>query len=429
MVSGSDDGGYGTLLGALKQRIRTARLHAAVAVNQELILLYWSIGFDILARQNAEGWGTRVIDRLSVDLRRDFPEMTGLSARNLKYMRSFAEAYPDIEIVQRVVAQLPWGHNVRLVESVKDPAERIWYARQAAEHGWSRNVLVHQIESELFRRQGKAITNFERTLPSPQSGLAQELIKDPYSFDFLALGPDISERDLERGLLEHLRALILELGKGFAFVGSQYHLEVGGQDYYLDLLFYHLRLRCFVVIELKIEEFKPEFAGKMNFYLSAVDDQLRHETDGPSIGIILCERKNEVIVEYALRDSAKPMGVADYKLSPALPAQLQADLPTIEEFAREFPLMSVLKLRIDVERELRTLLHSRGSETMRVSIGQMLRELQQHGTVPPSTREFETALRAMNEAAHGFDVDAASVEQAVQAGNRFLEELKQLGQE
>ena len=426
----SDPGnGYATLLGALKERIRTARLRAAVAVNAELIELYWSIGFDILARQTAEGWGARVIDRLSSDLRRDFPEMTGLSARNLKYMRAFAEAYPDRTIVQQVVAQLPWGHNIRLVESVKEPAERLWYARQAIEYGWSRNIMIHQIESDLFRRQGKAITNFQRTLPSPQSELAQELVKDPYSFDFLALGPDISERELERGLLEHLRALILELGKGFAFVGSQYHLEVGGQDYYMDLLFYHLRLRCFVVFELKIEEFKPEFAGKMNFYLSAVDDQLRHATDAPSIGIILCEGKNEVIVEYALRDSKKPMGVAEYKLSPALPAQLQAELPTIEEFAREFPLISILKLRIEVERELRALLQTRGWKTTRAGIGQMLRELQEHGTAPKSMPEFEAALRAMNEAAHGFDVDAESAAQAVQLGSRFLDELKRLGQD
>ena len=285
-----------------------------------------------------------MIDRLGEDLRRTFPEMTGLSGRNLKYMRAFAEAYPDQEIVQQVVARLPWGHNVRLIEAVKDPAERLWYARQAIEHGWSRNILVHQIESDLYHRQGKAITNFERTLPAPQSELARELIKDPYSFDFLALGPDMSERELERSLLDHLRSLILELGKGFAFVGSQYPLQVGGQDYYLDLLFYHLRLRCFVVLELKIEEFKPEFAGKMNFYLSAVDDQLRHETDGPSIGIILCKGKNAVVVEYALRDSAKPMGVAEYRLSPSLPIQLQGNLPTAEELAREFPLMSAVKL-------------------------------------------------------------------------------------
>jgi predicted nuclease of restriction endonuclease-like (RecB) superfamily len=193
-------------------------------------------------------------------------------------------------------------------------------------------------------------------LPAEQSELAQEILKDPYSFDFLSLGPEMLERDLERGLIEHLRSLILELGKGFAFVGSQYHLEVGGQDYYLDLLFYHLRLRCFVVIELKIEDFKPEFAGKMNFYLSAVDDQLRHKDDRPTIGIILCKGRNEVIVEYALRDTSKPIGVAQYKLSPALPPQLARDLPTVEEFAREFPLMSVVKLRIEIERAVRDIM-------------------------------------------------------------------------
>jgi predicted nuclease of restriction endonuclease-like (RecB) superfamily len=245
------------------------------------------------------------------------------------------------------------GHNVRLLDAVKAAPERTWYARQAIENGWSRNVLVHQIESGLFTRQGGALTNFTRTLPAGQSELAQQILKDPYSFDFLLLGPEMLERDLERGLIEHLRALILELGKGFAFVGSQYHLEVAGQDYYLDLLFFHLRLRCFVVIELKIEDFKPEFAGKINFYLSAVDDQLRHKDDQPTIGIILCKGRNEVVVEYSLRDTTKPMGVAQYKVSPLLPSRLQRDLPTIEELGREFPLMSVIKLRIEIERTSR----------------------------------------------------------------------------
>lgn len=256
---------YSAFVGDLKQKIAEARYRASLSVNRELILLYWGIGRDILARQEREGWGAKVIDRLAEDLRRAFPEMTGLSARNLKYMRALADAWPDSEFVQRVIAQLPWGHNVSLLDSVKATEERAWYARQAIEHGWSRPVLVHQIESDLFARQGSALTNFSRTLPAQQSELAQQLLKDPYTFDFLALGPDMLERDLERGLIEHLRSLILELGKGFAFVGSQYHLEIGGQDYYLDLLFYHLRLRCFVVIELKIEDFKPEFAGKMNF--------------------------------------------------------------------------------------------------------------------------------------------------------------------
>ena len=418
--------GYAALLGDLKERIQSARLRAALAVNQELILLYWSIGRDILARQLDEGWGARVIDRLSADLRRDFPEMTGLSARNLKYMRALAEAYPDREVVQQVVARLPWGHSVRLVEAVKDQAERLWYARQAIEHGWSRNVLVHQIENGLFHRQGKASTNFGRTLPSPQSELAQQLIKDPYSFDFLALGPEVSERQLERGLLEHIRALILELGKGFAFVGSQYHLEVAGQDYYLDLLFYHLRLRCFVVIDLKIEEFKPEFAGKMNFYLSAADDLLRHPDDAPSIGIILCKGRNAMVVEYALRCAAKPMGVAEYRLSPALPAQLQADLPTAEEFAREFPLMSLVELRGEVERELRAIMGARGSQAGALGVSEMLHQLGPDDTLWEGMPEFEAALRTMNGAAHGIPVEPQAAEKALATGNRLLAELRRL---
>lgn len=418
--------GYAALLDELKERIRTARLRAAVTVNQELILLYWSIGNDILARQSAEGWGTRVIDRLAQDLRRDFPDMTGLSSRNLKYMRAFAEAHRDREIVQQLVARLPWGHNIKLVEAIKDEDERLWYARQAIEHGWSRNVLAHQIDTSLFRRQGKALTNFARTLPAPQSDLAQELVKDPYSFDFLALGAEISERELENGLIDHLRALILELGKGFAFVGSQYHLEVGGQDYYLDLLFYHLRLRCFVIIELKIEDFKPEFAGKMNFYLSAVDAQLRHADDAPSIGIILCKGKNEVIVEYALRDSQKPMGVAEYRLSTALPERLQAELPTVAEFAREFPLMSLVKLRIEIERELRRLIDN-GTSSRPLSIGPMVAELQRTGQLPQDFSAIRPAIDAMNRAAHGYDIDPIAAEEAAKLGAALLAELRQSG--
>ncbi len=424
-----DDQSYITLLGKLKEQIQSARLRASVAVNRELILLYWNIGQDILARQNTEGWGARVIDRLAKDLRRDFPEMTGLSARNLKYMRAFAEAYSDFGIVQQVVAQLPWGHNVRIVEAIKDPDERLWYARQAVEHGWSRNVLVHQIESGLFRRQGKAITNFSRALPSVQADLAQELIKDPYTFDFLALGPEMSERELERSLLEHLRELILELGKGFAFVGNQYHLAVGGQDYYLDLLFYHLRLRCFVVIELKIEEFNPEFAGKMNFYLSAVDDHLRHQSDEPSIGIILCKDKNNVVVEYALRGFSKPMGVSEYRLSKILPDQLKAELPTADEFSREFPLISLVKLRIEIERKMRSLLVSKGFEPLGIGMQQMLDMLLKAGITPESAEQFSQSLKAMHMAAHGLDVDEETASSAISIGTRFLEELSKAGTE
>lgn len=419
---------YAALVASLKQRIRAARLRASVSVNQELIHLYWGIGRDILARQQEDGWGTRVIQRLAVDLRRDFPEMTGLSARNLGYMKSLAEAYPDAEFLQQAVAKLPWGHNVRLLEAVKDPSERKWYTLQAIEHGWSRNVLVHQIEGGLFHRQGKAVTNFSRTLPADQSELAQQLIKDPYNFEFLSLGADMLERELERGLLDHLRATILELGKGFAFVGSQYHLDVGGQDYYLDLLFYHLRLRCFVVIDLKIEEFKPEFAGKMNFYLSAVDDQLRHASDAPSIGIILCKGRNEVVVEYALRESNRPMGVAAYKLSSALPDQLRAELPTLEEFARDFSYLSVVKIRIEIERAIRLVLEQSGSDdsTPR-NLRQSLLMLQREGKAPPSTEELLQALQAMNAAAHGADLEQQAADEAVRIGNRFLAELGKNG--
>ncbi|CAN5146872.1 PDDEXK nuclease domain-containing protein [soil metagenome] len=419
------DDGYAVLVSELKTRIRSARLRASISVNQELVELYWSIGRDILARQNDRGWGAKVIDRLAQDLRRDFPDMTGLSRRNLIYMRAFAEAFPDIEIVQQLVARLPWGHVTKLVEALKQPDQRLWYARQSLEQGWSRNVLVAQIGSDLFGRQGKAQTNFARTLPSPQSDLAQALIKDPYAFDFLAFGPEMSERELERGLLEQLRALILELGKGFAFVGSQYHLEVGGQDYYLDLLFYHLRLRCFVVVELKIEEFKPEFAGKMNFYLSAVDNQLRHQGDAPSIGIILCQGKNAVVVEYALRDSAKPMGVAEYRVSQALPEPLRNELPSVAEFAREFPLMSLLKLRIEIEREVRARLDPQPRRGP-ISLGQALSDLALQGGVPTGAEAFGDALQVMNKAAHGVDIPQAEADDAIAVATQFLADLKTL---
>jgi predicted nuclease of restriction endonuclease-like (RecB) superfamily len=331
---------YDEFLRDLKERIRQAQIRAALAVNRELVLLYWQIGVDILQRQQQQGWGAKVIERLATDLRSFFPEIKGFSSRNLKYMRTFAEAYPDEQFVQQVVAQIPWGHNVRILETVKDSAEREWYVQQTIQYGWSRNVLVHQIESRLYNRQGKAITNFENTLPKPQSELAQQLLKDPYNFDFLSLGEESQERDLERGLLNHIRDFLLELGVGFAFVGSQYHLEINGDDFYIDLLFYHLRLRCFVVIDLKIEEFKPEFSGKMNFYVSAVDDLLRHPDDRPSIGIILCKNKNHTVVEYALRDLNKPMSVSTYQLREALPEYLQSSLPTIEQLEAELSAVS-----------------------------------------------------------------------------------------
>ncbi|MGC4053321.1 MAG: PDDEXK nuclease domain-containing protein [Paludibaculum sp.] len=327
--------GYQDLLARLKSQIQTAQLRAAAAVNQELVLLYWRIGSEILSRQREEGWGAKVIDQLARDLHQAFPDMRGISPRNLRYMRALAEAWPDETIVQGPLAQLTWYHNLTILEKLKSTEERLWYARQSIEHGWSRNVLVIQIESDLYRRQGKALTNFQATLPAPQSDLAQQLLKDPYNFDFLTLAREAQERDLERGLLGHLRQFLIELGVGFAFVGSQYHLEVAGEDFRLDLLFYHLRLRCFVVIDLKMTEFKPEYAGKMNFYLSAVDDQLRHPADSPSIGIILCKSKKRLIVEYALRDTAKPMGVSEFQLLAALPESLKGSFPTIDDIETE----------------------------------------------------------------------------------------------
>ena len=326
---------YQTLLGDLKQRIRHAQVRAALAVNRELVLLYWSIGKEILARQNIEGWGTKVIDRLAKDLRAEFPEMQGLSPRNLKYMRALAEAWPDEVIVQQLAAQIPWFHNCTVLDKVKDPAERLWYMQQTIEQGWSRNVLVLQIESGLYRRQGKAITNFKATLPPAQSDLAQQIIKDPYNFDFLTLTQAAQERDLETGLLIHVQQFLLELGVGFALVGRQVPIEVGGEEFRIDLLFYHLKLRCYVVIDLKMTPFKPEYAGKMNFYLSAVDDLLRHPDDKPTIGMVLCKAKNRVVAEYAIRDIAKPLGVAEFKYLEKLPAQLKGTLPTVEELEAE----------------------------------------------------------------------------------------------
>lgn len=325
----SDD--YKSFLQSLKERIAAAQIKAALAVNRELVLLYWQIGREILQRQKTLGWGAKVIECLSKDLHSNFPEMKGFSPRNIKYMRALAQAYTSEEFVQQVVAQIPWGHNVRILDYVKTPEEREFYLRETTKNGWSRNVLILQIESKLYERRGKATTNFEMTLTKPQSDLAQSILKDPYNFDFLMLTTEAQERDLENELLLNLRKFLLELGVGFAFVGSQYHLEVGGQDFYIDLLFYHLQLRCFVVIDLKMGEFKPEFAGKMNFYLSAVDDLLKHEQDAPSIGLILCKEKNRFIAEYAIRDMQKPIGVSDFQLTNALPTNLKGNLPTIEE--------------------------------------------------------------------------------------------------
>lgn len=328
--------GYNHFLHDLKTRIRAARTRAALAVNRELVLLYWQIGRDILERQEREGWGAKVIERLAKDLRAEFPDMKGFSPRNLKYMRKFAEAWPDEQFVQQLVAQLPWGHNVRILDHLKNAEEREWYIRKAFEHGWSRDILEMQIETRLYHRQGKSVSNFAATLPPLQSDLAQQTLKDPYIFDFLGLGDETQEREVERELVKHITSFLLELGAGFSFVGRQVHLEVEGEDFFIDLLFYHLKLRCYVVIELKATKFKPEYAGKLNFYLSAVDATMRHESDNPSIGLILCKDRKGLIAEYALKDISKPVGVSEYQLVAAIPENLKGSLPTVEELEAEF---------------------------------------------------------------------------------------------
>jgi predicted nuclease of restriction endonuclease-like (RecB) superfamily len=328
--------GYEEFLRDLKARIRSAQIKAALSVNCELVLLYWRIGHDILERQEKQGWGAKVIDRLSSDLKREFPDMQGLSPRNLKYMRAFAQAWPEEPIVQEVLAQITWYHNLALLEKLDQPEKRLWYAHQTVANGWSRNVLVHQIDTDLYGRQVavEKVTNFPATLPPPQSDLVQQTLKDPYIFDFLTLNQEAEERELERSLVEKIRDFLLELGTGFAFLGSQFHLEVGGQDFYIDLLFYHYRLRCLVVIDLKMGNFHPAYAGMMNFYLSALDDLVRHPDDQPSVGIILCRGKNQTIAEYALRDLSKPIGVSEYRLTTRLPEDLAKELPELRDLER-----------------------------------------------------------------------------------------------
>jgi predicted nuclease of restriction endonuclease-like (RecB) superfamily len=389
--------GYATLLTDLKHRIRTAQIRAALSVNRELIQLYWDVGRAIVAKQRKEGWGAAVIDKLAADLQREFPELAGFSRGNIYRMRAFYMAYGESSgivaqparqlnarkagtIVQQGVGQieklassaivpqpvgqidtlsydsivaqparqlqtalpepmasLPWFHNVTLIESLHDSATRLWYARKALAHGWSRNMLAHWIDSDLYNREGKATTNFKNTLPPEQSDLALQILKDPYNFDFLTLHHDAKEKDLETGLLEHITRFLIELGEGFAFVGRQVRLEVDGEDYSVDLLFYHVRLHAFVVIDLKTGKFLPEHAGKMNFYLSAIDDQMRTPADAPTIGLILCRSRSRIIAEYALRHTQRPVGVAGYEvmLTDKLPKALAGSLPSIKQIERE----------------------------------------------------------------------------------------------
>ena len=327
--------GYADWLAELKGRIHSAQQRATLAVNRELVLLYWQIGCDILTRQAQQGWGAKVIERLAQDLRAAFPEMKGFSPRNLKYMRAFAEAWPDTEFVQGVLAQLPWYHQLALLDKLDSTESRRWYAARAIEYNWSRNILVMQIETRLLERSGKVLTNFEARLPKPQSDLAHESLKDPYRFDFLGLTDEAQEREIEGALVKHVTEFLLELGAGFAFVGRQVLLDVGGDEFFIDLLFYHLKLRCYVVIELKGGKFKPEHLGQLGFYLTAVDRQVKSEHDNPSIGLLLCKSKNKVVAEYALGDKSQPMGIAEYKLLESLPAELQTSLPSIEQIERE----------------------------------------------------------------------------------------------
>ena len=327
--------GYADWLGELKAQIHEAQQRAAQAINLELVLLYWKIGNAILIRQDKQGWGAKVVDRLAHDLRSTFPEMQGFSVRNLKYMRAFAQRWPDIQFVQQLLHKLPWGHNLVLLDKLGTEQQRRWYAAKAIEHNWSRNILVMQIETRLLERDGAAVTNFAASLPKPQSDLARESLKDPYRFDFLGLTDEAQEREIEHALVKHVTEFLLELGAGFAFVGRQVLLDVGGDEFFIDLLFYHLKLRCYMVIELKGGKFKPEHLGQLGFYLTAVDRQVKDEHDNPTIGLLLCKSKNKVVAEYALGDKSQPMGIAEYKLLESLPPELQSNLPSIEQIERE----------------------------------------------------------------------------------------------
>jgi len=328
---------YALMLEELKTRIQEERLRVVLSANAAMVLLYWDIGRVILDRQQREGWGAKVIDRLSADLQQAFPDMRGLSPRNLKYMRAFASAWPERQIVQEGLAQITWYHNIALLERLGDSKTRLWYAQKTIANGWSHNILIVQIENAAHEREGKAITNFPATLPPPDSDMAAQVFKDPYLFDFLGTADPRREKEVEQALMDHIQRFLLELGVGFAFVGRQVHLEIGSQDFYLDLLFYHLKLRCFVVVELKAVAFDPSFVGKLNLYLSAVDDLMRHPDDKPSIGLILCRSRNKVVAEYALRDIRKPVGISGYvtRLTESLPKKLKGLLPSPEEIEAE----------------------------------------------------------------------------------------------
>lgn len=321
---------YVKIIESIKDDIKSAQYKASVNVNRELIMLYYNIGKVI---NEHKIWGNKFIENLAADIKFEFPNTKGYSVRNLKYMAKFAATYPDIIFVQTVSAQIPWSHNMAILDKVKDEEKRTWYIRKTIENGWSHSVLIHQIESGLYERQAVAgkISNFENRLTSPQSELAVQTMKDPYIFDFIPFRDDMIERDIEQALVQDVTKLLLELGTGFAFLGNQYHINVGGDDFYIDLLFYNLNLHCYVVIELKTGEFKPEYAGQLNFYLSAIDGILKKEYDNSSIGLLLCKSKNNLVAEYALKDLSKPIGVSEYKITKSLPEELGKQLPSVED--------------------------------------------------------------------------------------------------
>ena len=327
---------YHEWISEIKSKIHSKRIKIALSANSELLGMYWEIGKEIVEKQKKLNWGSRVIEKMAVDLRHEFPDIKGFSKRNIYAMRQWYLLYSQkFTFVPRPVAQIPWGQNRLIISKTKDVEEALFYARETLRNSWSRDLLEIQIEDKLYQRQGKAITNFENILPEQQSDMAKNILKDPYHFDFLGLENSALERAIEIELTKHITEFLLELGKGFAYVGNQYKIEISETDYYIDLLFYHLELRCYVVIELKAGKFMPEYAGKLNFYLSAVDSQLKKDTDNPSIGILLCKRKDKIEAEYALRDINKPLGISEYRLTEAIPENIKTQLPSIEEIENE----------------------------------------------------------------------------------------------
>lgn len=321
---------YLTFLNDIKQDIQTSRVKAALSINKELILLYWRIGMGILDRQQQQGWGSKVIEQLSLDLKHDFPDVKGFSKQNLSYMRQFAGEYLSDEIIQQAVGEIPWGHNIEIFTKLKDNSIRFWYIQKTIENGWSRNVLVMNIEAQTHLKLGTAQTNFSLTLPKPTSDLAQQLIKSEYNFEFLGITEDVHEKVIEKGLIDHIRNFLLELGNGFAFMGSQHRVELAGEEFFIDLLMYHVKLKCYVVIELKAGKFKPEYVGKLGFYTTAIDHEVKDDLDNPTIGLLLCQSANKIMVDYCLKDTKKPMGVSEY--SAGLPEKYKNLLPTPEQF-------------------------------------------------------------------------------------------------